>query len=145
MDLSATPVAPIYAALIALLFVALSVRTLRLRHRFAVAVGTGGERELERAIRAHAYLRRVCAHCAAARLFPRGDDRAHGLDTRAGCESADRPADPRVRHQSGARDLCIPDRRHGCGLHRHRPRGRGAVDRSVAHGLSRGFRRSGGV
>ncbi len=102
MDFSSTPITPIYAALIALMFVALSVRTLRLRHRFAVAVGTGGERELERAIRAHAYLRRVCSHCALARLLPRSDDRTHGLDTRAGRESADRPADPRVRHQSGA-------------------------------------------
>ncbi len=54
MDLVSNPITPIYAALIALLFVALSVRTLRLRHRFSVAVGTGGERELERAIRAHA-------------------------------------------------------------------------------------------
>ncbi len=54
MDLSSTPITPIYAALIAFLFVGLSVRTLRLRHRFKVAVGTGDERELERAMRAHA-------------------------------------------------------------------------------------------
>lgn len=44
----------VYAALLALLFVSLSVRTLRMRHRFSVAVGSGGERKLERAIRAHA-------------------------------------------------------------------------------------------
>ena len=54
MDFSSTPITPIYAALIALLFVGLSVRTLRLRHRFKVAVGTGDERVLERAMRAHA-------------------------------------------------------------------------------------------
>lgn len=53
MDVSSNLVTPIYASLIALLFVALSVRTLRLRRRFAVAVGPGGEPELERAIRAH--------------------------------------------------------------------------------------------
>ncbi len=53
MDLSANLITPIYASLIALLFVALSVRTLRLRRRFSVAVGPGGEPELERAIRAH--------------------------------------------------------------------------------------------
>lgn len=54
MDISQTPVTPIYAALVAFLFVGLSARTLRLRHRFKVAVGTGDERTLERAMRAHA-------------------------------------------------------------------------------------------
>ena len=54
MELSSNMITPVYAALIALLFVALSVRALRLRHRFSVAVGSGGEPELERAIRAHA-------------------------------------------------------------------------------------------
>ncbi len=47
-------VTPIYAALIALVFVFLSVRTLRLRHRFSVGIGTGGEPMLARAARAHA-------------------------------------------------------------------------------------------
>ncbi len=47
-------VTPLYAAIIALLFVALSVRTLRLRRRFAVAIGAGAEPLLERAARAHA-------------------------------------------------------------------------------------------
>ena len=54
MNLSSNLITPIYAALIALLFVGLSVRTLRLRHRYKVAVGTGDERVLERAMRAHA-------------------------------------------------------------------------------------------
>ncbi|MEM7432228.1 MAG: MAPEG family protein [Pseudomonadota bacterium] len=47
-------ITPLYAAIIALLFVALSVRTLRLRHRFRVAIGSGDNRVLERAARAHA-------------------------------------------------------------------------------------------
>ena len=47
-------VTPFYAALIALLFVALSIRTLRLRHRFKVAIGPGEEPMLERAMRVHA-------------------------------------------------------------------------------------------
>lgn len=47
-------ITPLYAALIALLFVVLSVRTLRLRGRYGVAVGPGKVPELHRAIRAHA-------------------------------------------------------------------------------------------
>lgn len=46
-------VTPLYAAVFALLFVALSVRTLRLRRRFGVAIGPGDEPLLERAVRAH--------------------------------------------------------------------------------------------
>lgn len=42
-----------YARLLALLFVALSVRALRLRRRFGIAVGDGGNVTLLRAIRAH--------------------------------------------------------------------------------------------
>jgi len=48
------PTTPLYAALLALLFVALSVRTLRLRYKYRVALGDGGNPELFRATRAHA-------------------------------------------------------------------------------------------
>lgn len=47
-------VVPLYAALMALLFVALSLRTIRLRRRFGVAVGDGAHPQLLRAMRAHA-------------------------------------------------------------------------------------------
>ncbi len=47
-------ITPVYAAIIALMFVLLSVRTLRLRRRFSVAIGGGNEPLLERATRAHA-------------------------------------------------------------------------------------------
>ena len=47
-------VTPLYAASIALLFVALSIRTLRLRRRFQVAIGPGEEPLLIRAMRVHA-------------------------------------------------------------------------------------------
>lgn len=47
-------VTPFYAALIALLFVVLSIRTLRLRHRFKVAIGPGEDPLLARAMRVHA-------------------------------------------------------------------------------------------
>ncbi|MEM6775185.1 MAG: MAPEG family protein [Pseudomonadota bacterium] len=43
-----------YAALLGLLFVALSVRTLRLRRRLQIAVGDGGSAEMLRAMRVHA-------------------------------------------------------------------------------------------
>lgn len=46
-------VTPFYAALFALLFFALSVRTIRLRRRHQVAVGDAGNAELLRAIRVH--------------------------------------------------------------------------------------------
>jgi uncharacterized membrane protein YecN with MAPEG domain len=48
-----THLAP-YAAVLALLFVALSWRTIGLRRRYRVAVGDGGHPELLRAMRVHA-------------------------------------------------------------------------------------------
>ena len=47
-------VTPLYAALLALLFVGLSVRTLSLRRKLRVAVGDEGHIELLRASRVHA-------------------------------------------------------------------------------------------
>lgn len=44
-------VAPLYAALVAVLFVALSLNVIRLRARHRVSVGDGGEATLLRAIR----------------------------------------------------------------------------------------------
>ncbi|MEQ8857646.1 MAG: MAPEG family protein [Pseudomonadales bacterium] len=48
------PITPIYAGALALLFVALSVRTLRLRRRLGIAIGDGGDDLMLRAMRAHA-------------------------------------------------------------------------------------------
>lgn len=48
------PVAAPYAALLALLFLALSVRVIGRRRSGKVAIGTGGDRGLERAARVHA-------------------------------------------------------------------------------------------
>ena len=45
---------PIYAALLALLFLALSVRTLRLRRSLKISVGHAGNTQMLRAMRAHA-------------------------------------------------------------------------------------------
>ena len=47
-------VIPAYAALLALLFIALSIRTIRARRAHKVAIGTGGHVALERAMRVHA-------------------------------------------------------------------------------------------
>lgn len=44
---------PIYAALLVLLFVALSVRTVRVRRRLKIAIGDAGDREMLRAVRVH--------------------------------------------------------------------------------------------
>ncbi len=47
-------ITPIYAAAIALVFVGLSFRTLSLRRRLGVGIGTGEDPTLTRAMRAHA-------------------------------------------------------------------------------------------
>lgn len=47
-------VTPAYAAVLGMIFVALSVRTIRMRRRHRVAVGDGGNAELRRAMRVHA-------------------------------------------------------------------------------------------
>lgn len=44
---------PLYAALLALLFIILSVRTLRLRKSLQIGVGDGGNKEMLRAMRVH--------------------------------------------------------------------------------------------
>ena len=46
-------ITPLYAAILALIYAALSIRTLRLRRRFRVAVGAGDSPVLLRAIRVH--------------------------------------------------------------------------------------------
>lgn len=45
---------PIYTALLSLLFVALSIRTLRLRRRLQLVIGDGGNPLMLRAMRTHA-------------------------------------------------------------------------------------------
>lgn len=47
-------VTPVYATLLGLLFIALSLRTIRLRRRHQIAVGDGNNSELRRAMRVHA-------------------------------------------------------------------------------------------
>ncbi len=47
-------ITPVYAAILALLFVLLSFRTIRYRRRFSVAIGSGDQVLLARASRAHA-------------------------------------------------------------------------------------------
>jgi uncharacterized membrane protein YecN with MAPEG domain len=47
-------VTPVYATLLGLLFIALSVRTIHLRRKHQVAVGDGNNSELRRAMRVHA-------------------------------------------------------------------------------------------
>ena len=47
-------VTPVYATLLGLLFIALSLRTIRLRRKHRVAVGDGNNNDLRRAMRVHA-------------------------------------------------------------------------------------------
>lgn len=46
-------ITPFYTSLLALGFIYLSVRTLRLRHRLQIGVGDNGNKEMLRAIRVH--------------------------------------------------------------------------------------------
>lgn len=46
-------ITPVYAATLALLFIFLSLRTIRYRRRFSVAIGSGDQALLEKASRAH--------------------------------------------------------------------------------------------
>ncbi len=48
------PIVSGYAALLALLFVVLSVRTIRLRRQNRIAIGDAGDARMQRAIRVHA-------------------------------------------------------------------------------------------
>src|SRR5262245_14984711 len=48
------PITSLYASILAILFVVLSVRTLRMRRRLGIAVGDGGSQALLRAVRVHA-------------------------------------------------------------------------------------------
>jgi uncharacterized membrane protein YecN with MAPEG domain len=47
-------IVPLYAAILALMFAGLSIRTLRLRSGFRIAIGDAGNRILQRASRVHA-------------------------------------------------------------------------------------------
>lgn len=47
-------IVPLYAALLALMFVVLSLRTLRLRRRLRIAIGDAGDERMLRAMRVHA-------------------------------------------------------------------------------------------
>ncbi len=48
------PITPLYAAILGLIFVALSLRTIRLRRRYRVAIGDGRNALLQRAMRVNA-------------------------------------------------------------------------------------------
>ncbi len=47
-------ITPLYAAVLGLVFIALSIRTIHLRRRHRVAIGDGNNTELQRAARVHA-------------------------------------------------------------------------------------------
>jgi len=46
-------ITPLYVALAAIILLVLTVRVIRLRRRLAIGLGTGGDAELEKAIRGH--------------------------------------------------------------------------------------------
>lgn len=48
------PITPLYAAILGLLFITLSLRTIRLRRRYRVAIGDGRKELLQRAMRVNA-------------------------------------------------------------------------------------------
>nr|WP_265324035.1 MAPEG family protein [Aeromonas veronii] len=60
---------PVYAALLALLFVLLSIRTIRTRHSRKVALGHGDDPAMLRAMRVHANFAEYVPPRPAAGLF----------------------------------------------------------------------------
>jgi uncharacterized membrane protein YecN with MAPEG domain len=54
---------PVYASLLALLFVLLSVRTLRLRHSLRIAIGDAGNERMLRAMRVHSNFAEYVPFC----------------------------------------------------------------------------------
>jgi len=56
-------VLPVYASVLALLFVALSVRTLRLRHSLRIAIGDAGNERMLRAMRVHSNIAEYVPLC----------------------------------------------------------------------------------
>ena len=46
-------ITPLYVALAAIILLALTIRVIRLRRRLAIGLGTGGDAELEKAVRCH--------------------------------------------------------------------------------------------
>ena len=56
-------IVPIYAAILALIFVALSVQTLRLRRKLKIAIGDAGNEAMLRAMRVHANFAEYVPSC----------------------------------------------------------------------------------
>ena len=48
------PITPFYAALFGIILFVLSIRTIRMRRRLKIAIGTGNDEAMERAMRVHA-------------------------------------------------------------------------------------------
>ena len=72
-------VAPAYASILALIFFALSIRTLRVRRKAQVAVGDGGNIQLLRAMRAHANFAEYTPFALLLIAFMELEGLSHGL------------------------------------------------------------------
>ena len=110
-------VLPVYAALFALLYVGLSVRTLNLRRTLRIAIGDSGNEMMLRAMRVHSKLRRVRAFQPP--LDPAGRDASctPGSGACAMSVSACRKTFPRVRGKSAKRELQVSCRRDDTDLY----------------------------
>jgi len=98
----AMTIVPIYAALLALLFVLLSVRTIRTRRRQGVALGHGDDPAMLRVMRVHANFAEYVPPRAAAHLFCRSL-RPHALASpSAGGHPVVCPPLPRLWHEPHA-------------------------------------------
>ena len=62
-------IVPLYAAILALLFVALSIRTVQMRRRFRIAIGDAGNHALLRAMRVHSNFAEYVPFCLLLILF----------------------------------------------------------------------------
>ena len=68
-----------YAALLALLFVGLSIRTLRLRRNLRIAIGDGGNQKMLRAMRVHSNFAEYVPLCLVLLFFVESNGAQPGL------------------------------------------------------------------
>jgi MAPEG family len=70
---------PVYAAILALVFVVLSIRTIRQRRKLKIGLGDAGNKDLQRAVRVHANLPGPAGGAAVACLWRGSNQRKFRL------------------------------------------------------------------
>ncbi len=108
---------PVYAALLALLFVLLSIRTIRTRHSRKVALGHGDDPAMLRAMRVHANFAEYVPLALLLISFRRNRQPCPLAGSFAGECLAAWPSLPRIWHEPHAGELPLSSGGNGADLH----------------------------